>query len=183
MSRINRKHSRAIERRRRNHGPELLSQAADNELKLKAGQLAEGLSKATIDNGSVAAASLLVTLAECAVYQDNPAAFERAFSFIDRWEKEPQVVALDSSPQIGGPAPQLRLTDGSATAGAEAMPEAEADAPEAGVSRPDGEAPGASSTPPTGTSSMSGNGAGPQGSEILEGEYEMVSGTSDKTAG
>lgn len=93
MSRPNKRHSRAIARHRRNKGPELFSKAADNELQKKADKLAEGLSGATIKHGSAAAAGLLLTLAETANYDDNPAAFERAFSMAEKWATEPQVAS------------------------------------------------------------------------------------------
>jgi hypothetical protein len=112
MSRTNRKHDRQIERKRRNKGPELLCRAADNELQQKADELAKGLSKATINHGDVAAAGLLLTLAESA-YNDNPAAFERAFSLAERWSKEPQVVPLETGPRLPVTKPVPRLTDGS----------------------------------------------------------------------
>jgi hypothetical protein len=112
MSRTNRKHDRQIERKRRNKGPELFSQAADNELQQKADQLAKGLSKATINHGDVAAAGLLLTLAESA-YKDNPAAFERAFSLAERWSKEPQVAMLETGPRLPVTPPVRQLTDGS----------------------------------------------------------------------
>jgi hypothetical protein len=112
MSRTNRKHDRQIERHRRNKGPELLSRAADNELQQKADRLAESLSNATIKEGNIAAAGLLLTLAESA-YNDNPASLERAFSLAERWSKEPQVVQLDTAPQLPPVPPMARLTDGS----------------------------------------------------------------------
>jgi hypothetical protein len=112
MSRTNRKHDRQIERKRRNKGPELLSRAADNELQQKADRLAESLSNATINEGNIAAAGLLLTLAESA-YNDNPAAVERAFSLAERWSKEPQMVQLDTAPLLPPVPPRARLTDGS----------------------------------------------------------------------
>lgn len=164
MSRIQGKHSRASERRRRNNGPELLSKAADNELKYKAEQLAEGLSRATIDQGNVAAAGLLVRLAESA-YQDDPAAFQQVLALIEKWEKEPQVVALDTDSQIEGGVPQRRLTDGSAAASAvqeDSRPDAEA-----------GKAPQESTTPAAGKLATNGKGVGAEDAEIIDGEYEM----------
>jgi hypothetical protein len=113
MNRTNRKHDRQIERKRRNKGPELLSRAADNELQQKADQLAESLSNATIKEGNIAAADLLLTLAEGARYNDNPAAFERAFSLAERWSKEPQVVQLDTAPRLPPVPSMARLSDGS----------------------------------------------------------------------
>jgi hypothetical protein len=112
ISRTNRKHDRQIERHRRNKGPELLSRAADNELQQKADQLAESLSNATIKEGNIAAAGLLLTLAESA-YNDNPAAFERAVSLAEKWSREPQVAQLDTAPRLPPVPPMARLTDGS----------------------------------------------------------------------
>ncbi|HEY2858518.1 MAG TPA: hypothetical protein VGJ21_08885 [Terracidiphilus sp.] len=163
MSRIKRT-NRASERQRRNKGPELISQAADNELQEKASLLAGGLSKAMIERGDVAAASLLVDLAEVARYNGNPGAMERAFSLIDQWERVPQVAALDTNPQIAGGQPQLRLTDGAGEATAEDEEGAGGDVAmnqvvQGGSAAGDG--PG-SATP----------GSAPP--EILDGEYEMV---------
>jgi hypothetical protein len=124
MSRTNKRHNRQIERHRRNQGPELFSQAADNELKTKAKRLARGLSKATIKHGSAAAAGLLLTLAESANYNDNPAAFDRALSLAEKWAKEPQVVPLDTAPQLPASPPKPQLTDGApATSDPAAEPE------------------------------------------------------------
>jgi hypothetical protein len=118
MSRTNSRHSRQLEqRRRRNKGPELLMKAADNELQQKATQMAEGLSQATINKGDVAAAGMLLTLAECANYNQNPGAFGSAFSLADKWAKEPQVTGVDTGPQLMGPPIRGALTDGSPQSG------------------------------------------------------------------
>jgi hypothetical protein len=120
MRRTNRRHSRAIERHRRNKGPELFSLAADHELKEKAAKLAEGLSTAAIKNGSAAAASLLIELAEGAQYPENLGALERAFSLADKWASEPQMVPLDIvRPILKKPSQQLQLGDGSEGSGSD----------------------------------------------------------------
>jgi hypothetical protein len=121
MSRTNSRHSRQLEqRRRRNKGPELLIKAADNELQKKAEAMAEGLSQATINKGDAAAAGLLLTLAECANYNQNPEAFGSAFSLADKWAKEPQVTGVDTGPQLMAPLVRGALTDGK-----EEIPDAE----------------------------------------------------------
>jgi hypothetical protein len=112
MSRTNRRHNRQIELHRRNKGPEMLSQAADNELQCKAVEMVAGLSKKTIEAGDVAAAGLLVTLAEIANRNDGKETGEHAFSLAERWAKEPQVVELDSAPRLPGGTERLALTDG-----------------------------------------------------------------------
>jgi hypothetical protein len=112
MSRTNRRHNRQVERHRRNKGPELLSQAADNELQQKADQMADSLSKAIIDRADLAAASLLITLAEGARQNENSAAFEEAFSIAEKWAREPEVSPADAAAQLGGTVTRLALTDG-----------------------------------------------------------------------
>jgi hypothetical protein len=122
MSRTNSRHSRQLERRRRNKGPELLIKAADNELQKKAEAMAEGLSQATINKGDAAAAGLLLTLAECVDYNQNSAAFGSAFSLADKWAREPQVTDLDTTPRLAGPPVRGALTDGKP---AEEIPDAD----------------------------------------------------------
>ena len=110
---FSRKIKRATDRYLRNEGPKAFRKAADNELKTKAAKMAAGLSKATIRKGSAAAAGLLVELAESVEYNENPAAFERAFSLADKWAGEPQVVPIDIIRPLIEDQPQpLQLTDG-----------------------------------------------------------------------
>lgn len=191
MNRTNRRQMRANERVRPNKGPVLFSRAADDELQKKSKEMAEGLSTATIARGNASAANLLVTLAVNALYEDTTAIERRSVRLIEQWEKEPQVVLLDTNPQIAAEPPKLQLTDGSEGGGAvadgdkaededrEAAPEETADAggtssgpaepkaltPESRKAKgpkPDGKVPG----------SPTQNDREP---EILEGEYEMVS--------
>jgi hypothetical protein len=112
VSRTNRRHTRAIERRRRNKGPALLSVVADNELQQKATQIVKALFEAITQNHNATAAGLLLQLAETAEYADNPALFERVKSLAEQWAREPQVVMLDVNPVLNAPPKQHQLTEG-----------------------------------------------------------------------
>jgi len=112
MSRTNKKHTRNIQRRRRNKGPELLSKAADNELQEHAPDIASALCEAAIQRDTTAA-GLLVDLAESAEYGQGTAVVRQACNFFEAWAREPQAVMLDTDPRLEtGPQPRL-LTDGS----------------------------------------------------------------------
>ena len=88
----------------------MLCRAADNELRDKANEMAAGLSKATIDNGDVNAAGLLLVLADS--YLEEVPAQEKAFSLAERWASEPQAVELEVSPDLGtGRRARLALPD------------------------------------------------------------------------
>jgi hypothetical protein len=114
MSRINKKHTRNIQRRRRNKGPELLSKAADNELQEHAPDIASALCEAAIQRDTTAA-GLLVDLAESAEYGQGTAVVRQACNFFEAWAREPQVVMLDTEPGLEtGPQRRL-LTDGAAS--------------------------------------------------------------------
>lgn len=127
MRRTNRKHTRAIERHRRNDGPALMSQVADQEMKKQASALVLGLCRAIIENGSAPAADLLLQLAESAEWASDPALRERVLSLAERWAKEPQVVALDTDPQLPMLPPPLQLADGSDPATRDGLPAAESE--------------------------------------------------------
>jgi hypothetical protein len=103
MSRMIRKHSRNIQRQRRNKGPEMLSQAADDKLKEHAPEIATALYDAAIRRDAIAA-GLLMGLAESAQYAESAEVVRQACSIVDKWAQEPQVV---------GPPPQRLLTSGS----------------------------------------------------------------------
>lgn len=94
----------------------MFCKAADNELQRKAGDLASSLAKATIEHGDVAAANLLLSLAETASYNENASGFERVMTLAEKWAREPQVVDLDTMPRLEEPVPRLALTDGKACA-------------------------------------------------------------------
>lgn len=119
MNRTNRKHNRQIEKHRRNKGPEMFCKAADNELQEKAEEMAKGLSKATIEAGSVAAAGLLFTLAENANCNENPEGLVQ-ISLAEKWSKEPPFEELDTAPRLMVPPVRGALTDGSEPPKAEA---------------------------------------------------------------
>ena len=124
MTRTNRKHNRQIERHRRNKGPELLCKAADNELQDKAGAMAARLSKATIEEGSVAAVGLLLTLADQGNENENPGAVA-PISMAEQWSKEPSYEDPDTMPRLVAPPVRRALTDGSVQEGE--RPKAEPD--------------------------------------------------------
>jgi hypothetical protein len=113
MSRINKKHARNIQRQRRNKGPEMLSQAADNQLKDKAREIVTALYQATMDSNP-AAASVLVGLAESAEYPESAAVVRQACSIVEKWAREPQVAMLDTDLRLGDKQKQLLLTNGAA---------------------------------------------------------------------
>jgi len=111
MSRTNKRHTRNIQRRRRNKGPELLSKAADNELQEHAPDIASALCEAAIRRDTTAA-GLLVDLAESAEYGQGTAVVRQACNFFEAWAREPEVVMLDTDPRLEtGLQPRL-LTDG-----------------------------------------------------------------------
>lgn len=112
MSRTNKKHTRNIQRRRRNKGPELLSKAADNELQEHAPDIASALCEAAIHRDTTAA-GLLVDLAENAEYGQGTAVVRKACDFFEAWAREPQVVMLDTDPHLEAGPQQRLLTDGS----------------------------------------------------------------------
>ena len=70
--------------------------------------------QAHAEKGDVAAGTLLLELAESTEWAKNPAAREQILSLAEQWAKEPQVVLLDTGPQLAGGMPQLALTDGTA---------------------------------------------------------------------
>jgi hypothetical protein len=112
MSRTNKKHTRNIQCRRRNKGPELLSKAADNKLQELAPEIASALCEAAIQHDTTAT-GLLLGLAESAEYGQGTAVVRQACDFFEAWAREPQVVMLDTEPRLE-PGPQrLQLTDGS----------------------------------------------------------------------
>ena len=112
MSRTSRKRSRQLERQPRSKGPKILSKTADDKIQEKATELVNGLMRATIDHGSVAAASMLIEMAECVEYADNPAVYKRMCSMAEQWLREPQVAMLETAPQLPAPPAQLQLTSG-----------------------------------------------------------------------
>jgi hypothetical protein len=113
MTRTNKKHGRNIQRHRRNQGPEMLSQAADNKLQKGADDIVQVLYKAATENCNLDAAGLLVDLAESAEYAEQLALQRKAQSWAERLEKEPQVAILDTALQLVGGGRRRLLTDGS----------------------------------------------------------------------
>jgi len=111
MSRTNKKHTRNIQRQRRNKGPELLSKAADNKLQEYAPDIASALCEAAIHNDTTAA-GLLVDLAEGAEYGEGAGVVRQACSFFEAWAREPQVAMLDTDARLAAPPEQRLLTDG-----------------------------------------------------------------------
>jgi hypothetical protein len=185
MNRTNRKHNRQVERHRLNKGPELFCRAADNELQKNATEMAKSLRESTLKSGNAAAAHLLVDLAQAVSYNDNPAAFVRAFSLADKWAKEPQVVTLDTVPRLSALPPKALLTDGTPPVTDEAdetADEAEtcAHGEAAGSNNDAGGKPrssgfGLESGPASGSESS------PKSGEILEAEWEDLPGASTPT--
>ncbi|HWC96319.1 MAG TPA: hypothetical protein VG456_06215 [Candidatus Sulfopaludibacter sp.] len=168
MSRTNRKHSRAIERHRRNKGPALLSKVADKKVEDEAATIVSVLYEAATKRHDTSAAGLLVDLAESAEYADNPV-FAKARSLAMQWAKEPQVVAMDTTPQLVTTRSPALLTSGSAPEAAGNIQDAELEEQDVEVFPATG--------PATATPSLaSGGSSGAKAPEILEGEYEMVSG-------
>lgn len=117
MSRTNRRHTRAIERHRRNNGTTMLSRAADKKLETESKAIVSALLDALTHRHNTKAAQLLIELAESA---ENPALYTKAKSLAEIWAKEPQVVGVDIGPQIAAGRPQLLLGDG-ADAGSEVV--------------------------------------------------------------
>lgn len=117
MSRTNRKHTRVIQSHRRNSGPALLSQVADQKMQEKAVELVNGLCTAIINNGNAAAGNLLLQLAESAEWANNPVARAHILSMAEKWSKEPQVVMLETAPELGSGPKVLELTDGTPSPG------------------------------------------------------------------
>jgi len=113
MSRTSKRHNRNIQRQRRNKGPEMLSQAADNKLKENAQDFVTALYDASMKRDATAA-NLLLDLAESAEYADSTVVVRQACSILDQWAKEPQVVDLETAPRLGAAPQQRLLTDGAA---------------------------------------------------------------------
>jgi len=92
-----------MERHGGSKGPEMLRHAADNKLQQNADQIADRLCWETTESGNVAAATLLLDLAEEAAL---PAPQQRVLSLAEKWSKEPEFVPVEI-------VPKPMLTDGS----------------------------------------------------------------------
>jgi len=131
VTRTNRRHTRAIERHRRNKGPALLSRVADKKIEDEAEKIITALFEAITARHNASAASLLVELAENAEYADNPAVLDRLRSLAELWSREPQVVALDVSPRLEAPPRQLQLSGGATGSEPGPVPAGESPGPSA----------------------------------------------------
>ncbi|KAA6456057.1 hypothetical protein DYQ86_26650 [Acidobacteria bacterium AB60] len=70
-------------------GVELLSRAADEQVKKECDEIAKALVKEALE-GNASATRLLVDLAEGAEWIKNPATIEGVLKVIQKWEKEPR---------------------------------------------------------------------------------------------
>lgn len=109
MSRMQKRNSRSPQRR--NEGPEMVSQAADDRLQKSAQDVVRLLYKAAMDD-NLKAAQMLVELADAAEYPEQAALLRKLSSLAERWASEPQVALLETAPQLGAGTAAKLLTSG-----------------------------------------------------------------------